>query len=259
MISVRNPVRRCAVHAAAFVTMLICGAAVGEAQQAGGVVAHRGTMLTRADLESLHAEAVRAGDEHGRLRAAAIESRLREGDFAPGDRIVVAVAAITSRSDTLTVRGDRSVEVPEVARVSLVGVLRSELRAHMDSAVAHYLRNARVDAVALLRMSVSGQVVRPGFYSFTPEMLLSDAVMAAGGPTPQADLARLEIRRDGGMLYPAQFARDLVSRGFTLDGAGLRSGDELHVSARRGVSQATIIGWVTAIGSAIALVATVAR
>jgi polysaccharide export outer membrane protein len=188
-----------------------------------------------------------------------IAVRLREGDLQPGDRIIVTITAGDVRFDTVAVRSNRTVALTGLTEVSLAGVLRSELRPTFESAVGRYLRNARVEARMLMRVSVMGQVVRPGFYSFTSDELLSDVLMVAGGPTAQADMARIEVRRNGTRLFDSQATRQMLASGFTLDDAGMRPGDELLVQGRRTMSQTTVIGWITAIGSLVALAATLAN
>jgi len=78
---------------------------------------------------------------HARESMQLIERRLREGDFQTGDRVVLEVQGEPEMSDTLTVRAGRVVDVPVAGRVSLEGVLRSELQEAMESHISNYVRN----------------------------------------------------------------------------------------------------------------------
>lgn len=212
---------------------------------------------TRAELRQLLVEEQGSSDPQRGAAARAIAERLRAGDFQPGDRILVTITGDQVRSDTLTVRAGRTLELPGLTEVSLVGVLRSELRAHLDSAVARFLKDARVEATPLVRLAITGEVMRPGFYSFPSDAALSDAIMAAGGLASTAELSRSMIRRDGRLLQDPEEVRTLLARGATLYQAGIRPGDELVIGRRRdGPSQAMILAWVTALSGVTALVLT---
>ena len=78
-----------------------------------------------------------------------------------------------------------------------------------------------------------GEVTRPGYYQVPLELTLGDALMVAGGPTPDADLTRLSVRRGRATLLPAATARDGMVRGRPLGALGIDSGDELVVVGPR--------------------------
>ncbi len=55
-----------------------------------------------------------------------------------------------------------------------------------------------------LKVYVSGAVVRPGVYTLRPSDRIDDALRLAGGPTPDADLARINLAaplRDGQQIH----------------------------------------------------------
>lgn len=55
-----------------------------------------------------------------------------------------------------------------------------------------------------IRVYISGAVVRPDVYTLSPDAIVRDAVQAAGGPTSDADLNRVNLAqplRDGEQVY----------------------------------------------------------
>ena len=99
------------------------------------------------------------------------------------------------------------VTLTDIGDISLAGVLRSELQAHMEAQLAKYMKDARVRATPLVSLSVLGPVGRPGFYFMPPDIPLTDAVMRAGGPGSQADLGALRDQaRHGRVVRFSQYA-----------------------------------------------------
>ena len=166
------------------------------------------------------------------VQAQEIERRLREGDFAPGDRIVLHVQGEQSLNDTLTVRGEQMLPVPGFPDLALHGVLRSELRERVQSHLARFLRDPQFSVTPLIRVAVVGEVTRPGFYSLPPDARIADAIMLAGGPTGSGDLGRLTLSHGGRRLLAEGQMRDIVARGLSLDAAGVVPGDEVLVGQR---------------------------
>jgi hypothetical protein len=210
----------------------------------------RGTYVARDDLlrraVSLEAAAesgsVDEGDRSRRsFEASRIRERLRVGDFQPGDRLVIRVDGIEAMSDTFVVRAGPEIEIPSLPPLSLVGVLRSEAQERVAAHVAAYVRDPRVRIDVLLNVAVIGNVGRPGFYAMPADILLGDALMLAGGPTPVADMERIEIRRDGFKFWNRANLRIALTDGWTLDRLDVRSGDEIHIGERRRVSFTAVL------------------
>jgi protein involved in polysaccharide export with SLBB domain len=198
---------------------------------------------TRAELEAMAAEAERVASSAStsgsartakRAEASAIRERLANGDLRVGDRFVVRVTLDSAaRGDTILVRDSLIVTILTLPDVSLQGVLRSELQEKIEAHVKRYIRQPVVRVNPLTRVSVVGAVVRPGFYFLDPERLLTDAIMAAGGPAANADLERLTVRRNGQEYVGQKNARQALREGRTLDQIRIRSGDVIDVGKKK--------------------------
>lgn len=194
--------------------------------------------VTRAELQDLleRLETQAASSAYSaRMRAQArdrievIERRLREGDFQVGDRVVVEVENEPEMSDTLTVRSGRVMEVPVAGRISLEGVLRSELQEAMEAHIASVVRNPVVQTQALIRLSLIGEVASPGFYVVPADLLVTDALMLAGGPTGAANLTELRVERGNARIWEGEAMEMAVIQGRTLDQMNIQAGDRIVV------------------------------
>ena len=188
-------------------------------------------MATRSDLSAL-ADRLARGSESDRNRANLLRARLRDGDFRAGDRLRLVLDGNVTQDDTLTVIAGSKVMLKDVGEIPLAGVLRSELQDHMSKHVSKYIKDVRIRATPLVRLSILGPVSKPGFYYMPPDIPLGDAVMRAGGPGGNADLNRSKIRRNTEELYDSRNTRTAMNEGLTLDQLSLRDGDSIELGEK---------------------------
>lgn len=228
--------------------------------------AHEG-FATRAELESLAVDAERAiasgslsADAKSAKQATAfvLRQRLREGDFQAGDRISLVLDGAVKFRDTVLVRSGRTILLPDLPEISLAGVLRSELQSYLTREIGRYIRNPDVESRPLVRLTVSGGVGRPGFYSVPADALLSDLVMTAGGPSARVDFGKSSIRRGAEVLWNGQSVETALNDGMTVDALLLRSGDEIVIGEKRQTNWFGIAQGLAAVGGVISLVFAVA-
>ena len=222
--------------AAALVALL--GAVTPLAAQSGDGANDLGLGATRHALEAraAHADA---------REAAAIRARLARGDFRIGDRILLTVEGEKELSDTFTVGLGAQLTLPLIGNVPLEGVLRSELQDYLTHRLAQNLRDPDVHTRAFVRLSIQGAVTHPGYYGVPADALLSDALMAAGGTTLEANVTRLRIERDGKPVWEGKALQQAIAEGRTLDGAGLVAGDQVIVPKRGGTTAGDVMRFGT--------------
>jgi SLBB domain len=212
-------------------------------------------LAAQADSSALVDSATAASREQGRREAAALRERLRQGDFRPGDHIVLAVPADSALSDTFVVRGGGAagpvLRLPNLPETSLRGVLRSELQAHLVAHVGRFLKDTVMRTTVLIPIGVLGELARPGYYRVPVDLPFSDVIMAAGGPTPGADLTRIVVRRGSREVLSRPAARAAIARGLTLDELGLSPGDEVLVSGRRERRWTSVLANVSMVTSVV--------
>lgn len=208
-----------------------------------------GQLSSRIELTAAAAQAERSGQP---LEAAALRTRLRDGDFQVGDRIILTVVADVPRTDTLVVREGRIIDLPVKSVVDLNGVLRSEVKDRISAEVLKYVKAVDITVTPLTRIAVLGEVARPGYFAVRSDIPISDAIMIAGGPTGTADIERSVVRRANREYRSAQETRDAVTRGLTLDQFGLSAGDEIVIGKHR-----QLVGGATAAVGMIASLAAI--
>lgn len=226
--------RLAAVAMAALAMGTIAAPAGAQVRGATGAIVDRASLEAQADsLDRLAAKA--DGDRRERLERQRdrVRERLGTGDFRVGDRIVLYVRGDTAIADTFTVREGQVLRLPGMEDIPLRGVLRSELRGHLAQQLSRFIRDPDFRATPLVRIGVLGQVGKPGYYSFEADVPVSDVIMAAGGPSQNADLGSTKIVRGDRTLLEDEAARDAIAQGRTIDQLDLRGGDQIVIEERR--------------------------
>src|SRR2546427_12228843 len=113
-------------------------------------------------------------------RAAAQDPR---DEFQIGDRILLRVEGDSSLTDTFTVSRGPALVLRVIGELPLAGVRRADIEPYLARQIGRFLKDPVVHARTLIRLSILGAVGRPGFYEVPAEAVLTDALMAAGGPT----------------------------------------------------------------------------
>lgn len=216
---------------------------------------------TRPELEraakAAESASMQAPDEKVREKlradAAAIRMRLQNGDFVPGDRILLLVEGDSALTDTFTVRGDRMLPLPNIAAIPLQGVLDSELESHLTRELQRYIKTVNLEATPIVRISLLG-FPQSNFYTVPVDQSITDVISAAGGWGSASQMAteKAVVRRSGKVVMDAKATAEAIRQGKTVGDMAMRNGDELFLPDRASSG----IGWqkfATIIGAASSL------
>jgi protein involved in polysaccharide export with SLBB domain len=244
------------------VLLLAATAASLDAQARQGWDA-RGLQLTRTELQEAMArldETAASSSYSGALRerarteAALIRQRLDEGDIRVGDRILLAVEGQPQLTEAFGVVAGRVIILPQIGEVPLEGVLRSELQQHMTAQIGRYVRDPVVHARSLIRLQVTGAVRNPGFFTIPSDLLLSDAIMLAGGPSTDRPELRIRIERGRDIIWDGERMEAALIEGQTLDQLSVQAGDAIFVrgpsNSRMGTVR-NVLSIVSGVGSLV--------
>ena len=193
-----------------------------------------------------------------RLEADLIRARLTDGDLQVGDSLDLTVVGETQYTGKFIIGSGRVLALPGIPDIPLQGVLRSEAQDYLTKELAKYVRNPQLRVRTMIRLSVFGSVGKPGFYQIPADVLATDAIMAAGGPAPDANPAKSFVRRAGVEIWSPEAFQDAIRRGLTLDQLNLRAGDEIVLDPRKrpggGFNPWAIIGAIGALTSTYYLI-----
>lgn len=151
----------------------------------------------------------------------------------PGDILRVTVWPEQGLSGEFVVEETGYVYLPYLDRVQAAGVSISQLRVQLRAGYSEMMQNPVVTITPLFRVSLTGEVQRPGIYDITPAYSLFDLIGEAGGFRPTANQEAVRIIRPGSIMeYDALRALETAEG---LDAVRLRSGDQVFVPEARGV------------------------
>lgn len=258
--SVARRARACAVLAAALAVLPPPG--VIGAQETLGTGRRQ---ASRAELEqaiaATEAAASRTTSSQSRAsltaRLMAMQQRLKNGDFAPGDRIAVFVTGDSTLSDTFVVRSDQRLEMRPLPAISLRGVLDSELSGYLTTEIAKYVKEPTVKAVPLVRLTMSGGIGRQGFFTVPLDLMLTDILMMSGGPSQASRLEKTTVVRAGETVVDGKSFVEAIRTGRTVGDLSLDDGDEIIVGGAArgsGFSLMSIMPYIGAVSTIFVLV-----
>jgi len=190
----------------------------------------------------------------GLLLSLSATVRAQEGqpdDFHVGDRIALTIEGPQTFSDTVVVRDGLILRLPNIGDIPMTGVKRSDVESYLTQQIGKFIRNPVIHATPLVRIAILGQVGRPGFYTMPSDVLLSDVVMRAGGPTGNADLSRTVVWRSGQEVISREQVASALTAGMTLDQLHIAPGDEMVVGEKPSSIWGTVL---TVIGVTVPLI-----
>lgn len=225
------------------VCALLLGAAVLTAgplaAQEVGVDARR-PIATRAQLQQSLEEAENIANspaysagfrDEKRAEAALIRERLLEGDFYIGDQLFITMTSDSGMSGQRTIGPGRVLTLGSLPDIPMRGVLRSEVEQYLTEQVGRYIKDPQVKVRPLIRLTFMGGIRQPGFYQMDADLMISDALMQAGGIGNNTDLKRSKILRGDEELMDGETFAKAVTDGVSLDQLNLRAGDVIEVGS----------------------------
>ena len=164
-------------------------------------------------------------------------------DLTPEERLgiddvfEVRVLAEGDLSGAYRIAADGTVDYPFIGRISVVGMRSGDVQALIAAQLADgYLKKPQVSVMVKewnsRKVSVIGQVQRPGSVSYFTNMTIVDAIAAAGGFTGIASKNSVTLRREAkGSVQSRSYPVADISEG-RAPNVVLRPGDILVVDER---------------------------
>lgn len=151
----------------------------------------------------------------------------------PGDAIQVRIWREPDLSGDFHVNEEGDVVIPLLGTRNVTGVPWSQLRDELIEAYQHDLNNPAITITPRRRVYILGHVRAPGLYGVDPTISLAGAVAMAGGASPDGDLEKVRVVRDGTTIL------DDVAVDSPLAAIDVRSGDQIFIERRGWVERNT--------------------
>jgi polysaccharide export outer membrane protein len=170
----------------------------------------------------------------GPWMATAAEPDYRIG---PDDILAVSVWDQKDLDQIVTVRPDGKISLPLAGEVEAAGLTVAELTARLTTLYSRTVRAAQVTVgvreIKSRPVFLVGNVVRPGPMQLTHDMTVLQALSAAGGPTPAADLESAFVLR-GDQKIPVNLHR-MLQQGDTAQNIKLQPRDVISIPNARSI------------------------
>jgi polysaccharide biosynthesis/export protein len=174
-----------------------------------------------------------------------------DAPVVPGDRVEVRIWNEPAMSNTFVIDQNGTVVLPTLGPFRAAGMPAGRLQDSIRAAYSEVVRDPAVRVAVQRRISVMGEVARPGVYMADLTMVVSDVIAQAGGLSGGADPGKILVYRDGLEYRISQRDRSEYSL------AGLRSGDQILVRPRSFWARNPAVV-VSTIGSTVSLLAILA-
>lgn len=152
--------------------------------------------------------------------------------LGPDDVLEITVYGHDNLTRVVTVLPDGTISVPLVGILPVAGMTIDQLTKRLTDSFAQYIKNPQVAVIVKqfrkLRVSVLGQVTRPGTYELKPGATVLDALSAAGGLTEKASVTQARLARASGETLPLRLD-DLLLRQHLQHNLQVHGGDTLMI------------------------------
>ena len=152
--------------------------------------------------------------------------------LGPGDGLLVRSWGSFFFDYNITVARNGQIFLPEIGPLNLAGLSLAEAERIIQQAVTAKYHDIQLSItlgqLRSITVVVIGEVARPGSYQLSSLSTLLHALFAAGGPTKQGSLRRIQLSRGTQVLAEADLYR-LLLQGDQSQDYRLQSGDTLFV------------------------------
>ena len=172
----------------------------------------------------------------------------------PGDAIRISVWRKPEYSGEFTVSYEGTITHPFYQELRVTGMAVSDLRRVIRDHLTKFEAQPLFVLEPLLRVTVGGEVNRPGLYTLTPETSVAEAVAAAGGVAERGRSERVQLFRDGRAVQV-----DLTQPEPGNAQIPIRSGDQIYVARRSAVFREIVLPVVSFAGATAAILNVILR
>jgi polysaccharide biosynthesis/export protein len=174
---------------------------------------------------------VPAAPTHGQ-DTSPIPTSLENGEYriGPEDVLQIVVWKNDTLSRSVAVLPDGKIALPLIAEVQAAGLTTNELRDALSKRLAEYVMSPEVSVIVTdvrsMKVSVIGEVPKPGRYELRSRTTVLDVLALAGGFSQFASRSRIVVLRpEGEKMKRIPFNYNRLASGGEADNFYLRPGD----------------------------------
>jgi Polysaccharide biosynthesis/export protein len=158
-------------------------------------------------------------------RAEGLPTALHDETFVAGEAMIIdaVIDSTSGLNGGFAIDSAGYADLPILGRVMVAGQTRETVQQVLSEKLANYLKDTHVNAIPAVRLTFLGHWTKPGQYYVSPKSTLFEAARSAGGIAGERNLGKITVRR-GSDITDINFL-DNYSKGVSVKGAGIRSGD----------------------------------
>ncbi len=151
--------------------------------------------------------------------------------IGPGDEIRIYMWGRLDESHSLEVDTEGVINLPKIGPLTVAGLTFGELKElirHKAEAITGVNVNVSMGKLKTLQVFILGEVKNPGIHTVSSLSTVTNALLAAGGPTEMGSLRRVQLKR-GEEIIAVIDLYDLLLKGDVSADTTLMSGDVIFV------------------------------
>lgn len=149
----------------------------------------------------------------------------------PGDEINILLWGRMSSQFNLTVSREGTIQFPNIGPLSVGGMTYEEVKRYLTKQAKNIVGaeiNVTMGRLRSIQVFVLGETKKPGAYTVSAMSTLTNALMAAGGPTTIGSLRKVELKRNNKDIAAMDFY-ELLLKGDKSKDLRLQNGDVIFV------------------------------
>jgi protein involved in polysaccharide export with SLBB domain len=152
--------------------------------------------------------------------------------LGPGDEVIVRMWGHDTLNARLTVDRSGSIYIPHIGGVDVAGLRFGDLQDHLRQELSRAYRNfdlsVNLGKLRSIQIFVLGEAYSPGSYTVSSLSTIFNALLTAGGPTPQGSMRNVQLRR-GSQTVATLDLYDFILKGDRSRDLVLQAGDVIYV------------------------------
>ena len=192
----------------------------------------------------------------GVLMSFPVSAQPEERIISAGDALQITVVNQPSFDRTVVVSAEGRIPYPFISDQNVIGWRLADLEDRITRQLATVLQTAPYVIVSeaqyyTIRISILGQIARPGFLEVPHGIDLQGALWMAGGPTESSDLTNVQIQRIGpnGPVHLSVNVEKFLYEGRVTDLVRMQEGDLIIVKGAPDADKVKLFGAVQSSGS----------